>query len=391
MKSRLLAVQGPLQFIAGLLAMEWYKKIKDSSEESKSVLLMYDFLAPETIEPELFEIITRMASVRVWHSVVFISSKDMGSIMKGSYSSSIRRLCDTIGEYDFDEIYLARDFCGHGSPLIINAYRNAKKIIYGDSLGVVGNEAGINSFNWHSPATSLLSVCKRLLRERLYGAPDRLQFNAAVLTLPIVCSNGYLDDVPLFIPRIDFVVSTIQSVYQKLSNLSDYCDSLIRLAGESNCLLFLLSNLNRSGLMTKEKEIALYVEIINETAVKGSSIFLKAHPRDSGEVLDAIVDRLHANFKIIAIDDARVSRIPIELWAGLIESCRVIPIFSSSAITLKYIYRKSVWLPLNEELVRRYFFKDKISYILESNHWISKSIENLEIWDGRSLLFESTL
>jgi hypothetical protein len=152
-----------------------------------------------------------------------------------------------------------------------------------------------------------------------------------------------------------------------------------------------LSNLNRSGLITKEKEIALYVEIINETAVKGSSIFLKAHPRDSAEVLDAIVDRLHANFKVIVIDDARVSRIPIELWAGLIESCRVIPIFSSSAITLKYIYKKSVWLPLNEELVRKYFFKDKISYMLESNHWISKSIENLDIWDGSSLLFESTL
>jgi hypothetical protein len=143
--------------------------------------------------------------------------------------------------------------------------------------------------------------------------------------------------------------------------------------------------------MTKEKEIALYVEIINETAVKGSSIFLKAHPRDSGEVLDAIVDRLHANFKIIVIDDARLSRIPIELWAGLIESCRVIPIFSTSAINLKYIYRKSVWLPLNEELVRRYFFKGKISYILANNHLVSKSIENLDIWDGKSLLFESTL
>src|ERR1039458_8078249 len=120
--------------------------------------------------------------------------------------------------------------------------------------------------HWVSLATklaSIVSIGKRLLREWLYGAPDRLQFNAAVLTLPIVCSNGYLDDVPLFIPRIDFVVSTIGAVYQKLSNLSDYCDSLIRLAGESNCLLFLLSNLNGSGLMTKEKEIALYVEIID--------------------------------------------------------------------------------------------------------------------------------
>jgi hypothetical protein len=391
MKSRLLAVQGPLQFIAGLLAMEWFKKIKDTSQESKSVLLMYDFLAPESIEPELFEIITRMASVQAWHSVVFISSKDMGRIMTGSYSGSIRRLRDFIGEHDFDEIFLARDFCGHGSPLIVNAYRNSDKIMYGDSLGVVGNEAGVNSFNWHSPASSMLALCKRILRERIYGAPDRLQFDAAALTLPIVCSKGYLDDVPLFIPAIDFVLGTIQSVYQKLTDLQDYCDSLIGLAGEPNCLLFLLINLNRSGLMTKEKEIELYVEIINQTAARDSTILLKAHPRDSVEVLNAVVDRLQANFKILVIDDVRASRVPIELWADLIKSCRVVAMFSSSAITLKYIYRKAVSLPLNEELIRRYFFKHKISYMLESNRWISKSTENLDKWDGRSLLYESAL
>ena len=64
MKKRLLAVQGPLQFIAGYIAMKWYENIKWGSENSESVLLMYDFLMPENIEPEFVNVITKLASLQ---------------------------------------------------------------------------------------------------------------------------------------------------------------------------------------------------------------------------------------------------------------------------------------------------------------------------------------
>jgi hypothetical protein len=53
----LLAVQGPLQFIAGLIAMEWYGQVKHGSSESEAVLLLYDFYVSEQLEKSLEEVI----------------------------------------------------------------------------------------------------------------------------------------------------------------------------------------------------------------------------------------------------------------------------------------------------------------------------------------------
>jgi hypothetical protein len=220
MRKRLLAVQGPLQFIAGYLAMKWYERAQNNSEQSQSVLLLYDFLAPASIEPEFVEIITRIAAVQKWHSVVFIGGKEMNEILAGYYAGSMEKLRHAVGEDHFDEIYLARDYCGYGSPLIINAYKNAARVMYGDSLGIVGNEAAISGFNWDSPIIAVLSYCKRFLKGRIYGKPVRLRFDAAVLTLPIACSRGYLDGTPLLVPSIEFVTSGVKSIYDNLGGLS---------------------------------------------------------------------------------------------------------------------------------------------------------------------------
>jgi hypothetical protein len=392
MRSRLLAVQGPLQFIAGFLAMEWYQKVRGESENSKSTLLLYDFLTAENVEADLYQVINRIAGIRAWHAVIFISGKDMRAMVQGRYSDSMQRLRNLIGENDFDEIFLARDFCGYGSPLIVNTYRNAKRIIYGDSLGVVGNEAALGGVDWNSPLRWLISLGKQRIRDRLFGGPDRIKFDAAVLTLPIVCSTGYLDEIPLMVPHRDLLVDTIRAVYGRLGELQEYCTSLIgRCGAQENPLLFLLSNLSGSGLTTREGEVSLYAEIINSVAPPGSAILLKGHPRDSAQTLAAVVDRLHPNYKVIIIDDPGLARVPIELWVGLIERTMIVPIFSTSAINLRYIFGKTVQLPLNEDRIRRHFFKSKIRYMILGTQLISRSIENLATWDGRSALFESTL
>jgi hypothetical protein len=392
MRSRLLAVQGPLQFLAGLLAMEWYQKVRAESGQFKSILLLYDFLAPEHVEADLCQVINRIAGIRPWHAVIFISGKDMRAMLQGRYSESMQRLRHLIGEDDFDEIFLARDYCGYGSSLIVSTYRNAKRIMYGDSLGIVGNEAALGGVNWNAPFRWLMSRGKQLMRDWLFGGPDRLKFDAAVLTLPIVCSTGYLDEIPLLVPNRELVVDTIRAMYGKLGELQQYCDSLIgRCGAQANPLLFLLSNLNRSGLTTSESEISLYAEIINSMAPQGSSILLKGHPRDSAEVLAAVVDRLHPGYKVIVIDDPGLARVPIELWAGLIERCMIVPIFSTSAINLRYIYGKAVHLPLNEDRVKRYFSRSKIPYMIRGNQLISGAIENLATWDGSTALLECAL
>lgn len=368
--------------------MEWYKKVKYSSEDSESVLLMYDFLMPENIEPEFVEVITHMAALHRWRTVVFISSAEMVAIMKGSYSECIKKLHSAVGESSFDEIYLARDFCGDGSPLIINAYPESTRVIYGDGFGIVGNEQELSgNFDWRLPVRSFYWCCKRALKNFLYGGPERLPFHVAVLSLPQVWSKTYLEGMELLVPKREFILRTIMAVYSHLNDLKSYCDAILPDNNKINHL-FLLSNLAASGAMSQENEIALYMEIINETAEKGASIFLKAHPRGSNDVLNAIIKQLSHDYKIIVLDEARLSRLPIELWVNFIQNCTITPIFSASALNLKHIYGKDVLLPLSVGRINKYVFNNKLSYMLKANKVISQSIFGLECWDGKSVLWQ---
>lgn len=387
MKKKLLAVQGPLQFIAGYIAMKWYENINRGSENSESVLLMYDFLMPENIEPEFVNVITKLASLQKWHSIIFISNTDMTEIMKGKYTGCIKKLKIAIGESEFDEIYLARDYCGNGSPLIVNAYPDSSRITYGDSLGLVGNEAIFNNFNWRSPVRSILSLCKKTLLGFLYGSPEKFAFDAAVLTLPQDWSGNYLNYVQLMVPEKSHVVNTLMAIYANLIDLSTYCNSLLKHNNSDNKFLFLLSNLSASGLMSEINEISLYLEIIKQTATKDSIIYIKPHPRSALTVLKAIVERLEDEYQIIVIDHAELLRYPIELWVALLQNCTIIPIFSTSAVNLKYIYDKEVILPLDDYKIATYFYQNQISYVSKLHSMVSQSISRLESWDGRSTLW----
>lgn len=388
MKKRLLTVQGPIQFIAAYIAMEWFSKIKHCSSCSETVLLMFDFLMPENLEQDLVQIITRLAALQKWTSIVFISSADMSALMKGKYSTRIEKLHQILGESAFDEIYLSRDFCSHGSPLILNAYPDATRITYGDSLGVVGNFPVRDKFNWSSPVRSLLSKCKASLLGLINGRPKKYLFDFAVLILPLDWSGSYLDEVPLLVPEKDFIISACEAISSNLDDLNAYCEFLLKDTKPENNYLVLLSNLSLSDLMSQRNEIALYLDIIRHVIKKDSTVFLKAHPRGSSEILNSIVECLKCEYKIKIIDDDNLSKLPIELWGKLIEKCTIVPIFSTSAINMKYISNKEVLLPLNDLLIKDFFYKDQIHRMIKSNESIQQSILALESWDGRSVLWK---
>jgi Alpha-2,8-polysialyltransferase (POLYST) len=387
MKKRLLAVQGPLQFIAGYIAMEWYKKMQPNVDSCETVLLMYDFLMPEDMERQFVEVITELSLLQKWENVVFINGPEMHQVMKGAYSSSIEKLQGLIGKTDFDEIYIGRDFCGDGSPLILNAYPGAARIIYGDSFGLVGNEAVCDNFDWRSPFRSVASRCKKYLTDAMNGTHQKLPFDTAVLTLPLDWSGNYLDNLPLLVPEKTFVVKTIERLSSELAELNEYVDSLMKTKEAS--YLFLLSNLSASGYMSQESEISLYFETVTSIAPAGSPIFLKAHPRAPANVFNVLAAKLSDLYeKIVIIDDAKLSRFPIELWVRLLQNCTIVPIFSTSSINLKYFYDKSVILPLNEASIAKYCYREKSASLSKANRAISESVNNIGGWDGNSPLWK---
>jgi hypothetical protein len=386
MKKRLLAVQGPIQFIAGHIAMEWYKHIKHGAENFDTVLLMYDFLMPESMEAEFVKVITRLAAPFKWHSIIFISAVEMVAIMKGSYSKRVEKLHNAVGGTLFDEVIIGRDFCGDGSPLIINAFPFATRIVYGDSFGIVGNETITDHFDWRRPLRSVASRCKTSLLDLIYGKHKKFSFDSAVLSLPLDWSGTYLDNLELLVPNRDFVVDEIMNMSAAIHELSIYADLL--LAPDENNYLFLLSNLSASGYLSLESEAELYIEIINQSAPQGATVLLKAHPRAPKFVLNMVAERIGNNFKTVLIDREEIASYPIELWTKLLENCTIVPIFSASAYQIKYIYGKDVILTLDDNRINRFIFHDRRHVMSKGNQSIVSCVENIDEWDGNSPLWK---
>jgi hypothetical protein len=387
MKKRLLAVQGPQQFIAGFIAMEWYKQSNADSQQYETVLLMYDFLMPESSEAEFVDVIVKLAEVEHFDKTIFISGAEMRKLMAGRYANSKQTLRALIGEEEFDEIHIGRDFCGEGSPLILNAYPNSTRLLYGDAFGLVGNEAEFDNFNWRAPIRGAASACKKFLKDAVYGTHEKLNFHAAVLTLPLDWSGNYLNKLPLIVPDRGFVISTIGRFARHLDELNDYIDTLLDV--KENNYLFLLSNLSASGYMSEADEIEMYYQTISALVPADACLFLKAHPRAPQSVLNSLMARLgNGHGKVKVIDDVKLSRLPVELWVKLLQSCTIVPIFSTSAINLKYFYDQGVVMPLSEAGMTKYCYADKLPSFVKVYRAIAESVENLDTWDRKYPLWK---
>ncbi len=364
--------------------MEWYWQIKYNSADAETVLLLYDFLCPPEQEQLLADTIMRLSKVRKWDKTIFISGQEMRNISRKYYSQSIKDLRKIIGLEGFDDIYIARDYCGFGSSLILNAYKQATRITYGDSLGIVGDEEEYK-LRWWDLRSAFPNV-KIFMRSLLYEKPVILGFDAAVLSLPLDWSGSYLKDIPLFVPRRKHVLNIFEKVYNLLPDLANYCDSLLK--GDSNSYLFLLSNFSASGYTLPENEVALYIDIVRHIAPKNSSIIIKNHPRSGPYVLKSIISSLKTDYRIKSIDDVNLSRIPVELWSPLIIGCRIVSIFSTSAINISYIYKKDVIFALNDAKIEKYVFPKMIPITVKGNRAIIESVDNLKKWDGNSPLWK---
>lgn len=378
---RLLAVQGPLQYITGHIAFTW-KQV--SGQPSEDTLLLYDFLSATEVEEQIARTVSSLASTSQWKRIVHVQGQQMDELMRRRYSRSIDGLRQLVGEYAFDEIYLARDHVGNGSALLLNAYPHARKYSYGDSFGLVGQQEGMKRLE---EPKSLRAFLRSLARRLLLGCPSPIAFDEAVLSLPIDMSGSLLKTLPLAIPSRDHVLSDLSSIYASVPELDRYCDELLALAPDHGSHLYLLSNLAGSGLTTAGYEVDLYIDIIREYSRPGDTVFIKPHPRSSFEFLDLIRHQLTPAYRVVMIDNDRFVRLPIELWMGLLRQCRLVAMFSTSSINLKYLYGKDVVMPLDEARIVRYVNDSAKAYVRSSYRMMNEAMFNLDSWDGRSPLW----
>jgi hypothetical protein len=390
MRKRLLTVQGPLQFITGYIAFTSPLPGRGDDGPTEDVLLLYDFLCDPALEDAIAESVRQLSGVQPWSRVVLIRGSEMATLMRARYSTCIRRLHGLLGHERFDEIYLARDHIGHGSPLLMNAYPEAVKRAYGDSFGLVGQHTMVKKPTDGTPILATWARrAKALARHVLVGVPRDIPFDEAVLTLPMDASGRYFATTPLRVPERPHVVACVERLYAAMPALANHCKALCQQGSGLQDHLYLLSNLTASTLASLEQEIALYVEVIESTSPPGSTAFIKPHPRSSHEVLQAVVRQVGARCRVVVLDDVEFGRTPIELWVELVRHCTVVAIFSTSATHLKYLYGKEVVMPLTPQRIERFIPPHWFAFMTKGDRMIRESVENLATWDGRSALWSA--
>jgi hypothetical protein len=384
-KKCLISVQGPTEFLAGYIAYRWCEE-KIWFEKSKVTLLIYDTCVPLENEIVFQNTIREIASTYRFHKIFFMSQLESNKISKNHYSKSISELKRLIDEENFDYLFLSRDFGGFMTKLIPNAYPKALKIEYGDSFGLVGNKKEVEGTHIESlrkPLRFLKSKIKKIIYSHYHKS---YPFDLTVLTMPLVWDVNYLNDKTLVIPDQLFVKEFVLKIASKLTKLHNYCEELLA-NPDNNSKLYLLSNLSNSGVCTFENEVSLYEEIIVQTASAGQRIILKNHPRGSDLMLIQLKEKLNSLFVLEFITDERFSFIPIELWDVILDNSEVYPIFSTSAISLKYLYSKQVMLTLDDEKIKKYIYFDQRPEINQGVNMIDEAIKTLVDWDSNSPLW----
>ena len=135
-------------------------------------------------------------------------------------------------------------------------------------------------------------------------------------------------------------------------------------------------------MLSPDSEVDLYVEIILNSAAEDSNIYIKGHPRDSKSVVEIVADKLKGKFKNIIYEYGDLEKYPIELWINYLPSCKVISIYSTSAINLSYLYGKDIEFPLTNALINKYFYPHKVDYIIKGNIVTKEATMNLDEWNG---------
>ena len=334
----LLCVQGPVQLIAAIVALEYQEK--DDSAEREKYIVFFDLGVDENI---VFSELRNLIEKTYFKKIFFVSQSKIQSFYKHGRFLAKKMLRKTLCNNIFDELYMA--YLGtYSTSLFGNCYKNAKKICYGDSFGVVGNDY--------------------FLKRKNYSLKEWI-------------GNKNAKNVPLNVPSRDLVLSVIRKVSASL-NLSE----LDKFVNNKYCIV-LPSNLHQAGLLSEKNELLLYKDIFDRIP-SNMNIVVKPHPRMHS---DFFKNPVFMNKNIIVLDFPKIAKLPIEFFESFVKNAEfVVPLYSTSQQNLTYLYEIKINQLLNEELVDNYFYPEKKMQAIEAlemNVIVSKNLEN---WNGKEFL-----
>lgn len=328
---RLVLSQGPIQSVAASAAVRF---LEQDGRRRRNVLVVGGLDASDR---RLVDATVRCAAGSDWDSVVTATG-------------------DLPGREQVSEVLCVRNWQPFNVDLL-SRFPEATKLIYGDGIGLI------------DPVP----------------AEGSLRIEEAVVTAPQVDRIGAADGLRVQVLEPRYLRDAIDAARVGTPQLAAHDEELAEFARDG--LLILTANLTEARISTPRAERAQFASLAASALELGAPIVIKAHPRATLAQATTLARALRQRGHRVRVVGDDFSTYPIELFAELTTSvARVLPGFSSSAISLSLLHDATVdpALPLNLALTT--MFPDAVRSARQVVAHHQGVIRALESWDGAALI-----
>ena len=363
-------------------------------------------------------------------SVQGITTADLVSVMgRADADVAAAELRKKLGSEKFEEIYYPHDVVGEFFWALGQAYPRARRICFGDGLGIVYERRYYMDISYprvdengepipplaerepidESRATTLeaedapTDLLTRLWM-RLTGKKSRDSSNSvgcgrslvpfatrapkphiAALILPVDHSGSFLRRVELQIVPKKVAVDLVALAADGSDEFRTHVKDILQRCARRLKFLLITENNAEGECISFEREIEMYCSIVRQLAPVGSAVVLKSHPGETLPRNEAITAALTPDYEVFTID-SRFKRYPIELATELVRECRPI-CMSYPTLSLRYLYGIDVWQPMDAAFIEKWFPKRFWLSFKDSLLLYDEPLKRLSNWDGTTVLW----
>jgi hypothetical protein len=389
-KVRLISVSGPAQLINVIAILKYQLENEEGNWEDHLILGWFCTGDSDEATNKMIDICTKIANSWDFKSIKYLSDKDLSSSY--SFPELVERVRKKIELNDVSRLYVCRNWQVF-NEVILEAYKHAMKICYGDGYGLL--DLGDGEGRWR-----LKSV-----NPKGYSKLDK-----AYLFIPIEGDrNGKsFSLIEIIQPPIDYLTSTIENISSSMTDLEIYTNFLLSKSTNRKFTLVTTSNLSEAGFMRirdndktydlldwfrfslqqlalglkgkkitslkkrlflinninfefaidrfseilefsiklitvkqlrprVHQEVSMYIDQILRCCHKSEFIVIKSHPREIGGQASQLSKLLSQEGYNVALIDNIFSCLPIELFFKYLRFSKVVSLFSSSSLTAKLV------------------------------------------------------
>nr|CAP66254.1 hypothetical protein [Legionella pneumophila serogroup 1]CCK73759.1 hypothetical protein [Legionella pneumophila serogroup 1] len=276
---------------------------------------------------------------------------------------------------DYDSFYYSHDFSAdHTAQVFMQAFPNIYKVCFGDPPGFLYKnytsvmecmeniKTGLKGIFWKSRLKNI---------EKWYGydkAYVAMNLSTDIQSYPLLTTT---------IPNINFI-NLLNRLKSNLPALEQeehaFIETLESFNQNKRFQLLVLSNFTESGLISRENELKLYLELCHRHCPPGSTIIIKPHILSNPAFLQSLKSSLGKYQVILFPENLRC--IPLEMLTELLSKCNIISV-SSSSIFLSYLYGKEKIIhALTLSDVRQFFNEDSCAQMSEATQTIINTLKN---------------